>query len=142
MTGDFSMVKNLSLSMSSENKNIFRSEITFLILVLGMLMGYPIIVFSDSCRCGNKLVSVGDTKSEVLNKCGPPTWTEQRKEYRLERVYGESYYKGEELREPILSKVEVNIEEWFYNFGPNRLIQIFRFENGKLVEIETGDYGF
>ncbi|MCX8011983.1 MAG: DUF2845 domain-containing protein [Desulfobacterota bacterium] len=135
-------MSNLSLSMFLRNKISRRGKIVFLLLVFGIIIGNPIIAFPDSCRCGNKLVSIGDTKSEVLNKCGPPTWTEQRKEHRLERIYAEPYYKGGESREPIFSKVEVNIEEWFYNFGPSRLMQIFRFENGKLVEIETGNYGY
>ena len=42
----------------------------------------------------------------------------------------------------IFGKVQVNIDEWFYNFGPNQFIQIFKFENGKLVTIENGNYGY
>jgi len=99
-------------------------------------------VLADSCRCGNKLVSTGDTKSEVLSNCGPPTWSEQRTEERIERIHGDSHYNQGELREPIVGKVEVNIDEWYYNFGPTRFIQIFKFENGKLVTIENGNYGY
>ena len=51
---------------------------------------------------GNKLVSTGDTKSEVLAKCGPPTWAEERKEERIERIHGDAYYDQGELREPDL----------------------------------------
>lgn len=100
------------------------------------------VLADSSCRCGNRLVSVGDTISEVLAKCGPPTWVEERKEERLERIYNDSYYKNGTLREPIYTNVQVNIEEWFYNFGSNRFMQVFTFENGKLVEITTGNYGY
>ena len=37
---------------------------------------------------------------------------------------------------------EVKIEEWTYNFGPERFIRTLTFENGELVDIETGGYGF
>ena len=39
---------------------------------------------AESLRCGTKLVIKGDTESEVLSKCGPPTekgeraWTYKR----------------------------------------------------------------
>ncbi|MBW1954196.1 MAG: DUF2845 domain-containing protein [Deltaproteobacteria bacterium] len=29
-----------------------------------------------------------------------------------------------------------------YNLGPNRFIRILRFENGRLVDITTGDRGY
>jgi hypothetical protein len=112
-----------------------------LIFFLSLSM-VPCAAPTDACRCGNKLVSTGDTKAEVLSKCGPPAFSEQRTEERVERIHGESHYNQGELREPIVGKVEVNIDEWYYNFGPTRFIQIFRFENGKLVTIENGNYGY
>lgn len=102
------------------------------------LLAFPFDAPADSCRWGNKLVSTGDTKSEVLANCAPPTWAEER----IERIHGDSYYNEEEVREPIFGKVKETVDEWVYNFGPNRFIQIFRFENGKLVGIENGNYGY
>ena len=97
---------------------------------------------TDACRCGNKLVSTGDTKSEVLADCGPPAWAEARTEERIERIHGDDYYDRGVLREPVYSKVHVNVDEWFYNFGPTQFMQIFKFENGILVSIENGNYGY
>ena len=113
-----------------------------LLIVFLLLSVVPCAAPTDACRCGNKLVSTGDTKAEVLSKCGPPAFSEQRTEERVERIHGESHYNQGELREPIAGKVEVNIDEWFYNFGPNQFIQIFKFENGRLVAIENGNYGY
>ena len=113
-----------------------------LFIVFLLLSMVPTAEPTDGCRCGNKLVSTGDTKVEVLSKCGPPTWSEQRQEERIERTHGNDYYDRGELREPVLNKVEINVDEWFYNFGPTRFIQIFKFENGRLVSIENGNYGY
>lgn len=37
---------------------------------------------------------------------------------------------------------ESTVETWIYNFGPDRLIQSIRFENGVVVRIESLGYEF
>ncbi len=32
-------------------------------------------------------------------------------------------------------------EEWTYDFGPTRLVQILRFKDGRLIHIKSGSYG-
>jgi hypothetical protein len=117
-------------------------KIYVLLIVFLFLSVVPCAAPTDGCRCGNKLVSTGDTKSEVLANCGPPAWAEERTEERIERIHGDDYYDRGVLREPVYGKVQVNVDEWYYNFGPTRFMQIFKFENGKLVSIENGNYGY
>ena len=38
--------------------------------------------------------------------------------------------------------VEVPVEIWLYNLGPNKFMQRLRFEDGELIEIESLGYGF
>jgi hypothetical protein len=38
--------------------------------------------------------------------------------------------------------VEIPVETWLYNLGSNQLMRRLRFEDGKVVEIETLGYGF
>ena len=38
--------------------------------------------------------------------------------------------------------VEIPVEIWIYNLGPRRLMRRLRFEDGRLVDIETLDYGY
>ncbi len=117
-------------------------KLCVLLIVFLLLSIVPYAEATDACRCGNKLVSTGDTKSEVLAHCGPPAWAEERTEERVERMNGGDYYDRGVLREPVYGKVQVNVDEWFYNFGPTQFRQIFKFENGRLVSIENGDYGY
>ena len=58
-----------------------------LTIMLGLIAASLLITtptLAQSLRCGAKLVMKGDTKSEVLSKCGPPTkegervWTYER----------------------------------------------------------------
>ena len=86
-------------------------------------------------RCGHRLVQTGDYKWDVLEKCGPPEWKDERialRGTRLRHPYGaleEDRYE------------EVLIEEWIYNFGPRKFKQFLQFENGVLIKIQNLDYG-
>jgi hypothetical protein len=82
-------------------------------------------------ECSEQIVSVGDTKSDVIAKCGDPTWKDTRQEEFKER-----------LDDGLEKKVFVTIDEWTYNLGPNRFVRIITFRNGKLVEIKSGGYGY
>ncbi len=95
--------------------------------------------------CGSRLVSVGDSRYEVLAKCGEPSWRDAWEEERLERVGGVPYMDGSPYyasRVPIFTNVHVLIEEWVYNRGSSRFMRIRRFENNRLINIEVGDYGY
>lgn len=114
--------------------------LSYLLVALGALWA------SDAwgLRCQGRIVSLGDTRYQVMAKCGPPSFVEERYEERIRlsedrpHVYdpGERRY----LRPWVLQ--QVLIEEWTYNFGPHSLMYYLRFENGFLNDIRTGDYGF
>jgi hypothetical protein len=38
--------------------------------------------------------------------------------------------------------MEVPVESWIYNLGPNKLMRRLRLEGGVVVEIETLGYGY
>jgi len=86
---------------------------------------------SNNVRCGNDLVSLGNTKVEVVIKCGMPAWKDA---WRNEIV--NNVNTADELR------VSVDRERWIYNFGPNSFLRYLLFENGRLIDISTGGYGY
>ena len=86
---------------------------------------------ADTLRCGNRLVTVGDTKAEVTIICGSPAWKDDWTDEIINNVN-----TADELR------VSVDRERWVYNFGPNSFLRFLLFENGKLVNIATGGYGY
>lgn len=104
------------------------------VLALGLLATSPAFAF----RCGTKLVSEGDSRPEVAAKCGEPTdVTTARSVFRRPVVwnYGRPFYIGEDF-------IEVPVETWLYNLGPNKLMRRIRFEGGYVVDIETLGYGY
>jgi hypothetical protein len=109
---------------------------TAALLVLGFLACLPAL--ADTFRCGTKLVGDGDSRAEVASKCGEPTdIVEHGSVFRRPVVwgYGRPMYVGEDA-------VEIPVEVWLYNLGPNKLMRRLRFEGGYVVEIETLGYGY
>lgn len=88
-------------------------------------------------RCGNKLVLEGDTRTEVRQKCGEPVEI-TRKTILRTPVY---WWNGTPIQIST-DLVEVPVEIWLYNLGPNQLMRRLRFEDGQLMEIETLGYGY
>lgn len=83
-------------------------------------------VESGSMRCERGIVSPGNVMAEVVAKCGDPTFTTRHQESRGDR---ERFWT-------------VTVEEWTYNFGPNQFMYNLVFENGRVVRIDSLDWGY
>ena len=77
-------------------------------------------------RCKSGLIMIGESKLEIVSKCGEPA----SKETVERRVPGS--VKG----------AYVTIEEWTYNFGPHDFIHVLEFEGSTLKAIRRGSRGF
>ena len=120
-------------------------------LVCGLLLFFVLPAsYADSMRCGNKLVSNGDSKAEILLKCGEPLTREtiaieENTEYaELALKYPLLYKHGllKNKRGAVIGKettVTQNIDQWTYHLGQGKFLRILYFEGGKLVAIEEGD---
>ena len=101
---------------------------------------------TDGMRCGQRLVTTGDSTYQVRSLCGEPAATDRRVEQRVERrrVRGPCFKDQEgklrcERDEAVA--IDVVIDDWTYDFGPRRFVHYLTFENGKLVRVATGGYG-
>ena len=85
------------------------------------------VAFADNFRCPNgSIVSSGDSVSEVMVKCDPPT-------NKIKRTDSENTFSGRVRY--------IEVEEWTYNQGPNTLVHYLTFRNGTLTEVKTGTFG-
>ena len=106
-------------------------------------------------RCGNGLVSVGDSKTKVLQECGKPTSKEKvgvKKEAGSETAYNKKtrrHKKDKKYRKENPSTVRGEyekvsrkpVEKWYYNCGDNDFIYALTFEGSKLKKEDTEGYG-
>jgi hypothetical protein len=83
--------------------------------------------------CGTKVISEGISSAEVLARCGEP-WQVDRSAVLRGLTTNET--------SPSATLLEVHVEVWLYNFGPDKLMQRIRFEDGTVVRIESLGYGF
>jgi hypothetical protein len=106
-----------------------------LILATSAFALCPGVAGAQSFRCKNDLVSVGDARASVLQKCGEP-------------VVKDAFCKPAEpqtvpANPPGTSVVVVapceNVDEWTYNPGYGQFMTTLRFEAGKLTAIKYGD---
>lgn len=96
----------------------------------------PAVVRAEYLRCGSKVVETGDSQSTVRFKCGEPAEVARQSAMRRPTFVrnGRVFYGGDDL-------VEVPVEVWTYNFGPNKFMRRLRFVGGVLEEIVTLGYG-
>lgn len=76
-------------------------------------------------RCGTRLVTEGMSRHEVRKRCGNPDDASVRYE---------TIYRRNALNEAVA--IEIEVEEWIYDFGSNKLDRRLIFINGRLHEEE------
>jgi len=95
----------------------------------------------NAVRCRSRLVSIGDTQSEVLEKCGDPVWIggwDEAPNRTVSRFYD---YERNRYKAPESTRGPIRIDVWAYNFGSNRFVRYLHFENRRLIRIESGEKG-
>ena len=87
---------------------------------------------AESLRCKTDFVQIGDTKADVVVKCGEPQITDsfcEKTEQRFLKSDGTSGF---------IESCE-NIDIWTYNPGPGQFWTHLYFEKGKLREMKYGE---
>jgi hypothetical protein len=88
---------------------------------------------TQAMRCGSRLISPGDPAAKLRQYCGEPESVSSRLEQRGVFVHGR-YFPG--------FVEEVVVEDWIYNFGPNKLMRQVRVVDGIVREIALLGYGY
>ncbi len=101
--------------------------------ILVLLQIFLAHAWADSFRCGSKVVSVGDSKLDVLRACGEPTFREDVGE----KTTWDTHRLGKFSRQG--SARTVPVEEWTYELGFSKFPRILTFYGSTLVSIERGD---
>jgi hypothetical protein len=79
----------------------------------------------DRVSCGAITVQPNATAGAVLSSCGQPS-------------YRDAWGAAAPAQGPNLASVE----EWYYNAGPERPVQVLRFLNGQLISVKQDGLGF
>src|SRR5262245_48309064 len=130
------------------NSSRRRSTMNKLAMLLGSLCCLS-ATSAHALKCDHRLVSLGESKTEVWSECGVPDTTDSRVIYRAVPVDAAPFY--DPTHAPFydaahivraVTYLPVIIEVWTYNFGPQRFLQELSFEDGRLVEIRALERGY
>jgi hypothetical protein len=96
----------------------------------------PVLANGQSLQCSDRVISTGASRAEVAGLCGDPAQVDHK-----------TIYNSVSAATPGLNVVagatgEIQVELWTYNFGPDKLMQRIRFEDGVVVRIESLGFGF
>jgi hypothetical protein len=96
------------------------------------LMAIPCVnACAETLDCSGGIVSVGDSRVDLVTKCGEPDWKDSHDEVISERLDSDTK-----------RKVIIVVDEWTYNFGTSQLIRVVTMKNGKISDIRSGGYGY
>jgi hypothetical protein len=100
---------------------------------------------ADDMSCQDRIISTGSSTYDVQSLCGPPDFVDHRVEMRtVRRPVSVPCNTPQGIGRCIVyveDSVEVTIEEWTYDFGPQRFVKYLTFEQGRVVAIRAGAYG-
>lgn len=91
-----------------------------------LLLLLPLAASASGMRCEGGLVDRGDLAIEVQEACGEPDLVDA-----WQGGYGHRPHHA-----------VPDVEQWYYNFGPRRLMHILQIRNGRVARIERQGYGF
>lgn len=90
---------------------------------------------TQSFRCKNDLVNLGDSKSSVLQKCGEPV----SKDNFCKPVETTTSTDATSKSTVVNVNACQQVDDWTYNPGRGQFMTSLQFESGKLVSIKYGD---
>jgi Tfp pilus assembly protein PilX len=109
---------------------------------------------STTFRCGDDLVSVGDTVADVVLRCGEPTYihktgskgksraTKRKRNKKTQENQDETNISKKKKRTSTRVTYEEKVmETWYYNRGSDDFMYSLYFEGGVLTKIVQGSRG-
>jgi hypothetical protein len=107
-------------------------------VVASVLSIMVLVVTIGSARaldCHGRLVVIGASPWEVKERCGEPAAIDDVMKHLPQRAYDPI------SQAPVYILVPLQQSFWTYNFGSTRFLYYLTFQEGKLIDITTGDYG-
>lgn len=90
-------------------------------------------------RCGNKLITIGDSMAAVRVFCGRPAVEQHSVKVSATTQRG----GGREVSQSHTVGAAVPVATWTYNRGPTKLLVTIRFVDGSVVAVKTlHEYGY
>lgn len=98
-----------------------RTGVVLLCVIAGAIL--PALAPADNFRCGRKVVHSGDTREELVARCGEPL--------RRDSGHETLWLQGDQKR--------VRVERWHYKTGARRFERVVLLYRDRIVGVRTGE---
>lgn len=113
---------------------------SFVFIISLITATFSCITHAGSLRCGSKLANVGDTKAEIIEKCGEPIMTDAFCAPLVAANQAQGIQNGDNnIQNNIAIAACENVEIWTYNPGSGKFMTNLYFSRGQLQAIRYGD---
>lgn len=110
------------------------------VLCATIFVGISGACLAESLRCKTKLTHIGDTKAEVLDKCGSPIMTDNFCQPVATTTQPQGIQNGDNnVQNNIAIATCENVDIWTYNPGKGKFLTHLYFARGQLQSIRYGD---
>lgn len=111
-------------------------KIKFILLTVTII--FSSAATADSLRCDGQLAKIGETKAEIIDKCGEPVMTDQYCE-PLANAQPQGVQSGSNnVQNNIAINSCENVDIWTYNPGSGKFWTNLHFRRGELIFIRYG----
>lgn len=114
-------------------------------LVTTILLSCSLPAFAVCMSCISKsgsgyteLACEGDSKYDVIRKCGEPDYSEETEQV-TSGDFGKTSKDGQ--TRGFFGSVTTKVETLYYNCGQGRFVKVLVFAGGRLSSIQNGDRG-
>jgi hypothetical protein len=104
------------------------------VMLLAVVIG-GVVDKAFALDCNHRVISQGAPSWEVRELCGEPIDIQDTTILVTQRLYDPASRSHVQVTVPVTQSI------WTYNFGPSRFIYFLTFQEGKLIDIKTGNYG-
>lgn len=118
-------------------KNFIILSVIFLFVVAFNIIKAEADCISCVANPGSVLACEGDSRFDVIAKCGNPDYVEEGEETKIgeigPRILGE--------KSKSFTMITEKVERLYYNCGDGKFIKIVIVRGGKIVAVQDGDRG-
>ncbi len=117
----------------------------FVVAALTLVCILPDSAMADSMRCGDSIISAGDSKAKTILRCGNPFYQEkvEVQSAQQSRTKGQiqkrDKYTSDFTADTFSTSSSVGIEKWYYKLGEGQFMRIITFNGDTIIKIEEGD---
>lgn len=115
-------------------------KLSFVFILSLLTATFSCIAHASSLRCGSKLANVGDTKAEIIDKCGEPIMTDTFCAPVVAANQVQGIQNGDNnIQNNIAIAACENVDIWTYKPGSGKFVTNLYFSRGQLQAIHYGD---